>query len=243
MTHPSAADKWTAFLLSLLAPGVGQLFAGHWSFAVWFLIAVAVGTLLPAGAGLSLLVLVGLGLASAEHAKRCLEPAPSPRHLRRRVTCEGTRGMAVRLRIELEIPHPAGEVWRIVADLARFVTADPFHCRVVVLGPSLRPGVALALEHAAFGGTLWRFGRLLWWRDGSGYAFSDLSARGPRRGFPHIFVVTVRPAGDERSVLEVQVRGKWTAGWLPRWLRDGWLRYVCHEHARLLSGLFPEEKR
>jgi hypothetical protein len=92
------------------------------------------------------------------------------------------------------------------------------------------------LEHAAFGFTSIRFGRLLRWDEGRGYAFSDLSARGPGRGFPHVFFVTVEPGEGARTWLRVRVRGRWTARWLPAVLRQWWLRYVCAEHARLLRA-------
>jgi len=187
-----------------------------------------------------------LGLISAEHAKRCLEPrrrqrgAPS---VGARVRCDHSRGTVVDLRVELDVPQPPTEVWAIVKDLPRFACVDPFHERVIILGPTLKPGVELVLEHRAFGIRFRRFGRLLSWHEEQGYGFSDLSARGPGRGFPHAFFVTVAPAGlgkTERTRLTVRVRGKWTARFVPLWLGQWWLRYVCSEHARLLRAAFQE---
>jgi hypothetical protein len=243
-------NKWTAFLLSLVAPGAGQLYACHWSCLLWFL---AVGLLAAvfasvddslASQGSKWLGLGLLSLASAEHAKRCLEPRRSRSDaslVRTRVFCDPFRGASVNLRIEVEVPRPPGEVWGMIADLPRFACIDPFHSRIRVLGPALKPGVDLILEHCAFGISFPRFGRLLNWHDGQGYAFSDLSAHGPRRGFPHVFFVALTPAalGDRPGTrLTVTVRGKWTARYVPLWVRRWWLRYVCAEHARLLRAAF-----
>src|SRR5580704_17205049 len=75
-------DKWTAFLLSLAVPGAGQLWARSGWCWLWFT-AAALLTALPfwidpangsASAGIRFVALAVLGLLSAEHAKRCLEP-------------------------------------------------------------------------------------------------------------------------------------------------------------------------
>jgi hypothetical protein len=231
---PGSRDKWTAFLLSLAVPGAGQLWARRWSCLGWFTAAAALSVLPlpPAGQVAALMV---LGLCSAEHAKRGLEPAGrGGAGAVSRVSCEPMKGTAVDLRIDLDVPRPCDEVWRIVADLPSFLCIDPFHARVHVLGPRLEAGASLVLEHRAFGFTFPRFGRLLRWDEGRGYAFSDLSARGPGRGFPHCFFVTVEPGEAARTWLRVRVRGRWTARWLPPGFGRWWLRYVCAEHARLL---------
>src|SRR5262249_9789749 len=157
-------------------------------------------------------------------AKRCLEPRRSRDHtscVRRRESCGSFRGSTVDLRIELEVTRSPVEVWEIIADLPRFACIDPFHSRIRVLGPALKPGVDLVLEHCAFGISFLRFGRLLSWREGHGYAFSDLSAHGPRRGFPHVFFVTLSPGESgacKGTRLTVTVRGKWTARYVPLWV-------------------------
>lgn len=233
---PCGRDKWTAFLLSLAVPGAGQLWARRWSCVAWFAAAAALSVLpLPLAGRVAALTV--LGLCSAEHAKRGLEPARrGSTGTISRVTCGGMRGTAVDLRIDLDVPRPCGEVWRIVADLPGFLCIDPFHARVCVLGPRLEAGASLVLEHRAFGLTFLRFGRLLRWDEGRGYAFSDLSVRGPGRGFPHAFFVTVERGEGARTWLRVRVRGRWTARWLPLGLGQLWLRYVCAEHARLLRA-------
>jgi hypothetical protein len=252
-----ARDRWTAFLLSLVVPGTGQLYVGHWSCLAWFVGAAGLSALttwlaslapIP-GLGLNILGLALLGLASAEHARRCLDPAGDG--VTSKVQCDLAGASTVRLRIEVEVPRPVAEVWSVVSDFERFACVDPFHTRVVLDGPAPRAGVGLALQHRAFGITLWRSGRLLTWHEGRGYAFSDVSSRGVHTGFPHVFFVTVQPrprrSDDSRSesttitCVRIEVRGKWTARCLPHWLRHGWLRYVCLEHARLLRAWFSQE--
>jgi hypothetical protein len=85
-----------------------------------------------------------------------------------------------------------------------------------------------------------RVGRILRWQEwnpsavsaaGScgrpaGYSFSDLSQRGPRHGFPHTFSYYLRAAGAESCTLEVVVRGRWTARFIPRWAARLWLTWV-----------------
>lgn len=243
-------DKWTAFVLSLAVPGAGQLWAGSlWCLPLFALAGIvsALPMLLEVGSPVTARWLATgawftLGILSAEHAKRCLElrrPACGGPSVRSHVDCNFPPGDRVSLRMELDVPGSLEQVWAVVSDLPRFGCIDPFHSRITVLGPELRPGVDLALEHRAFGRTFLRFGRLLYWHEGLGYAFSDLSARGPKHGFPHVFFVAIQPAavgGDNRTRLVIEVRGKWTARWVPRLVRGWWLKYVFAEHARLLRA-------
>lgn len=243
-------DQWTAFLLSLAAPGAGQLWSGRWTCLGYF---AAVGCVASAAPGIvpSWVRWVGLAwlaLVSAGRAKRGEEFGGGRRQgraaggaaVRSRVIDRSGRWPSIDMRLEVDVPRPRVEVWGMVADLPRFVTVDPFHSQVIVLGPALRPGVALALEHHAFGVRFLRFGRLLRWDEGEGYAFSDLSSRGGGLGFfPHVFFIRVEPDATgraSRARLTLTVRGKWTSGRVPRWLGRCWLRYVCREHARLLRA-------
>jgi hypothetical protein len=244
-------DPWAAFFLSLLVPGAGQVWERRWSGFAWFALAVAAaplpGLLEPCGptavAAVRFALLLALALACAEDARRGRRvrrrPGSPPVTVRLEQPC--CAAGRVRLALELAVPRPRAEVWALVADAPRFLCIDPFHVRVVVLDPPLRQGASLALEHRAFGVRLWRFGRLLRWDEGRGYAFSDLSARGPRRGFPHVFFVSVTPApgpAAEGTVVRIEVRGRWTARWVPVWLRILWLRFVAGDHARLLRAAF-----
>ncbi len=176
----------------------------------------------------------------------CLQTLFSPSHrtsIRRRFDCEVAATGRVAAAFELWIPQAAPDVWGSVEDLPRFLTIDPFHRKVVVTGPINRPGAAIEIVHGLFGIRFSRFGKLLSFREGSGFAFSDLSARGGRRGFPHVFTVGVEPLAGGRTPwtrLSVRIRGKWTARWMPKWAVRWWIETVCREHARLLAKAFSE---
>ncbi len=241
--------KWTAYWLSLCLPGMGQLLAGSqwcvpWFAGIVFLWCIVNVSVLQVAAPAGVVFSVLLALLSAEHAKRLLEPSRSARaggsKPRMRVRCMEVGRAAVDLRSELFLDRPVDEVWSEMADFARFTCIDPFHERVIVQAAELRPGVDLILVHRIFGFRFLRFGRLLTWREGHGYAFSDLSGRYKRHGFPHVFFYTVESVDDSAlhsSRLTVSVRGKWTSPWASRRVGMWWLRYVCYEHARLLRKM------
>jgi hypothetical protein len=149
----------------------------------------------------------------------------------------------VRAWIEVLLPLPPERAWGLVGDFARFAAVDPFHRRVQVRGGVPHRGAKLLLEHAAFGFAFFRRGRLLRWRENQALAFSDLSARGPRAGFPHVFSVTLEPLGEGSTLLRVEVRGKWTARWIPRPLARAWVFWICARHARLLARAFERYAR
>ena len=249
-------DKWTAFWLSLLFPGVGQLAAGSWSAAVWIAGAIGAALLIASSSAdsstfnpLAIVVLGVVGLLSAEHAKRLLETKPLAgrdltmrgRCLRRRVVWDRGRGRSFSVLMSLEFARPAAELWPIVADAPRFLTIDPFHDRVTLQQLPAAKGVDLVLSHNAFGVRFLRFGRIITWNEGQGYAYSDLSGRDKRQGFPHVFIVSIAAtetaAADSqpRSTLTIRIRGRWTSRWIPIAFGRLWVSWVCREHARLLS--------
>ena len=153
------------------------------------------------------------------------------------------RWWRVRAVMEVSLPCDAGRVWSVMRDPRRFACVDPFHRRIRRLrrGDSrpdlLRAGERIAIEH-----TWWatlglvrfeRIGRLLTYRDppiggGGGYAFSDLSRRDPRRGFPHVYRYTLvsRSEGSRGCVVRIEVMGRWTATHLSRPVARGWLFMV-----------------
>jgi hypothetical protein len=250
MTVPS---KWTAFFLSAVVPGVGQLAARSWSCLAWF---AATAVILSAfsfadqiaqdsGWLAALQVVVGLGLClvSAEHAKRLLETRRQRREnivTSARVRCAGGSGRQVRADIQLTVARSAEELWEIVRDLPTFLTIDPFHESVTLMRDQPAVGVDVVLAHNAFGRRFFRFGRIVAWREKVRYTLSDLSARGPRVGFPHVFIVqietldgTVRDAAPN-SQLTIRIRGRWTSRWIPTWIGRWWIALICHEHCRLL---------
>jgi len=235
--------------MSLCLPGLGQLMAGSRWCVPWFAGAVCLWYIvntsgLPVAASIGAVFSVLLALLSAEHAKRLLEPSRSEKVERSkprvRVRCKEVGRTAVDLQIELFLDRPASEVWSEMAEFTQFTCIDPFHDRVIVQAAELRPGVDLVLVHRIFGFRFLRFGRLLKWNEGHGYAFSDLSGSSKWHGFPHVFFYSVESTSDgvlQSSRLTVSVRGKWTAPWAPRCVGMWWLRYVIYEHARLLRKI------
>ncbi|MEK6233796.1 MAG: hypothetical protein N2C14_03705 [Planctomycetales bacterium] len=244
MSENPSHNRWSAFWLSLAAPGAGHLLAGSgWCF-FWFAAAaliVAASTWLPADPlvpRVQFVAAVCLGLLSAEHAKRAFENRVYPRGsgvVRKEVRSRRPRGQALDSRIELVIACPARVLWKKIADVERFLLIDPFHVSFHVAGGIARGGAECLIEHRAFGCRFFRRGRFLWWRPEKGYAFSDLSARGCKRGFPHVFFVTVDALDSQQCRLRIHVRGRWRSRWIPPWLGRWWVHYVSREHARLLA--------
>jgi len=172
-----------------------------------------------------------------------IRPAPWPTTAgnRLRVTSQPQCGRRIDVQIEVMVQRSVAEMWRRVSDLRRFLVIDPFHERVIVMRRRATAGVHLVLRHNALGHRFTRYGRILCWREGHGYTFSDLSGRDPRRGFPHVFVVELEAlleAGEKNerptTRVTITVRGKWTARWIPIVCGRWWVHRVCREHGRLL---------
>lgn len=134
----------------------------------------------------------------------------------------------------LELPLAAISVWGQMRDVARFLSMDPLHTNVQLVKPggnhpartgSLK-GCEIVLPHRLLGIGPTRRGRILTWREGRGFAISDLSRRSPHVSFPHICTYEVVSTGPERCRLTIGARGKWTATWMPRWLVWAWLWWV-----------------
>lgn len=133
---------------------------------------------------------------------------------------------AVDCRATLEVPLPAISVWGQIRDFASYARQDFFHVNPTVAGGVPRPGAEIILYHRYMGLRFRRVGRILVWREGVGYSFSDLSERGPRAGFPHVFSYRIEPAGSAACRLQIRVRGLWTARTVPRLLARAWLWWV-----------------
>jgi hypothetical protein len=247
----TATSKWTVFLLSACVPGAGQLAARSWTCLPWFAVSAGLVAALahfghPAdGADWPSAMQFGAGivlcLISAEHAKRLLEQGHgrNSQVISAEVSYGGGRRRSVDIAIDLIVKQSADRLWQQVSDLPSFLIIDPFHDEVILMRDQPAVGVDLTLSHNALGWRFLRFGRILSWRENSGYTFSDHSARGPRTGFPHVFQVQIEPLpgppdGLPMSRLTIRVRGRWTSRLVPVWLGRLWIRLVCLEHARLL---------
>lgn len=71
-----------------------------------------------------------------------------------------------------------------------------------------------------------RVGRILKWTENVGYSFSDLSVRGVKKGFPHVYQYEIEPIDQMKCRIRVTVKGRWTAVRLPQWCIRLWLRFV-----------------
>jgi hypothetical protein len=151
---------------------------------------------------------------------------------------------------ELVLPLSAAAAWGQMRDFARFIAIDPLHTRVRVgppvpgrVGPAGRP---LVIPHRFLGLGPDRVGRVLRWEEGRGFAFSDLSRRGPRAGFPHICAYALRADGPGRCCLTVSARGVWTARWIPRWAAACWIWWVLlltEAQIQMYLGAFARWRR
>ncbi|HZL36018.1 MAG TPA: hypothetical protein VFC78_11950 [Tepidisphaeraceae bacterium] len=129
-------------------------------------------------------------------------------------------------RATLDIPLSATSIWGQLRDFRRYARHDFFHAEMTLDGGIPRAGAALTLCHRYAGFRVDRVGRILIWREGVGYSFSDLSTRGPRAGFPHVLSYRLQPAGQSSCRLHIRVRGLWTARHVPRWAAWLWLTWV-----------------
>lgn len=138
----------------------------------------------------------------------------------------------VRARCELRVPLPASAVWGQMRDFRRFLTLDPLHVRVEEVrgseprGEHWPRGAEFLIEHRLLGLGAVRRGRVLSWKEGRGFAISDLSNRGARKSFPHVCTYEVVPEGEHASRLILGAAGRWTARWVPRPLVRAWLWWV-----------------
>lgn len=142
----------------------------------------------------------------------------------------------VRAKHTLELPIPASTVWGQMRDLRRFITIDPLHTHVRFSEsshekPIPQQGDALVIEHRFLRIGPDRISRVLKWDEGSGYAVSDLSKRGPTAGFPHVCIYSVQSAGERTSHLTIEARARWTATFLPRPLIKLWLWWILKSTA------------
>lgn len=142
----------------------------------------------------------------------------------------------VECRASLRIPLGAISVWGQLRDFSRYARQDFFHAGPEIDGGIPRKGAKLSLSHAYAGLRFHRVGRILVWREGVGYSFSDLSIRGPRCGFPHVFSYRLEPLGPDYCRLHISVRGRWTAWWIPPPVAWLWLWWVFSHVVRSIRN-------
>ena len=142
------------------------------------------------------------------------------------ISVEVTRSGRVTCRAAIELPVGAAVVWGQLRDFRRFAAQDFFHAAVRVDSPGVRRGAALEIDHRFGPFRTTRVGRILQWRERRGYSFSDLSPRGPRSAFPHVYSYGLHPLGDGRCRIDILIAGLWTTTFIPRPLVRLWLRWV-----------------
>jgi hypothetical protein len=142
------------------------------------------------------------------------------------ITIDLTPSGRVTCRATFELPVPQSVAWGQLRDFRRFAAQDFFHhsVRTSPGGPCV--GASLELDHRFGPFRTTRVGRILQWRELHGYSFSDLSPRGPRRAFPHVYRYRLRPLSPDRCRVEVTVAGLWTTPLVPRPLVRLWLAWV-----------------
>ncbi len=141
------------------------------------------------------------------------------------MTVTVTPGGRVDCRAAVELPMSAVTAWGQLRDFHRYASHDHFHAGFAIEGGRPRAGAALRILHRYGPLRVTRIGRIVRWREGEGYAFSDLSAAGPRRGFPHVLSYRLEAVDDSRCRLHLRVGGRWTAP-VPRWAARAWLWWV-----------------
>lgn len=143
---------------------------------------------------------------------------------------------AVTCAAQVNLPLSATAAWGQLRDFARYAQQDFFHADIEIEGDIPRSGAAIRLTHRYAGLSVCRHGRILTWREGVGYSFSDLSFRGPRAGFPHVFRYHLEQRGESACQLQITVRGLWTAQWIPRWAARLWLLWVFGHVLRIVRA-------
>ena len=153
----------------------------------------------------------------------------------------------VRARAALVLPVSAGTAWGQIRDVRRFIAIDPLHVRVTIdcsrCERGTMRGAELRIRHRLAGIGPERIGRILWWREGRGFAFSDLSARGRRVGFPHICGYELEPIDGDTCKLVVTARGRWTARVVPRPLARLWIGWVLRATEARIAAEFWRLRR
>ncbi|MCC6906514.1 MAG: hypothetical protein IT430_01105 [Phycisphaerales bacterium] len=158
-----------------------------------------------------------------------------------RITVDERWRVCARMRVECDVPLETAQ--RLLNDFRAFLIADPLHQRITFDNgepddPGEIRGEAITIRHALLGVHIDRAGRILRWRPGFELAVSDLSQRGRSVGFPHMCRYVLSERRPRGHSLLYEVRGVWTARWVPRWVVRLWLGWVMQAtRGRLLAHL------
>ena len=138
-------------------------------------------------------------------------------------------GVTAQTRVVLDAS--ANEVWAVMQNLSRFISADPYHTRMTDTqgnkldyipprGTKIRTGHGISVTFFDRVGTMIRVvpNRMI--------AFTDLSKRGQHVGFPHVYKYELKALGQQTCELKLTARGRWSAHWMPRALVKAWLWWV-----------------
>jgi hypothetical protein len=142
-------------------------------------------------------------------------------HRHRRVTCRAT----------VDLPMSASVAWGQLRDFRTTAAHDPFHVKIEIECGVPRAGAPLKILHRYLLLESMRVGRILRWREGSGFAFSDLCRTDASRAFPHVLSYELEPISQNACRLHIYVGGKWTP-YIPPWMGQLWLRWVFSQLVR-----------
>ena len=132
----------------------------------------------------------------------------------------------VRMRTDIRFPVAIEQAWQTVSKVESFACIDFFHRKIESVDRPGEPAGRILIDHRYLGVGIVRKGKIYGWREGAGYGFSDLSCRDKRRGFPHVYVFRLRREGGDRCSLRIEIKGRWTARWIPRPLVVLWLQLI-----------------
>lgn len=158
-----------------------------------------------------------------------------------RISVDDRWRVTARMRVECDVPLETAQ--RLLRDFRTFLTTDPLHQRITFDhgepdDPETIRGEAITIRHAMRGVHIDRAGRILRWRPGFELVVSDLSRRGRSVGFPHMCRYVLSERRPRGHSLLYEVRGVWTARWVPRWIVRLWLAWVmAATRGRLLAHL------
>ncbi len=130
------------------------------------------------------------------------------------------------MQADIRFPVSIEQAWLTVSKVESFACIDYFHRKITRIDRPGEPPGRILIDHRLAGVGIIREGKIYGWREGTGYGFSDLSRRHKRRGFPHVYLFRLRREAEDRCSLRIEIKGRWTANWIPRPLVILWLQVI-----------------